>query len=264
MPEENDTPEKDRMPLTQHLHELRKRLLICVMSVGVAFIFCYVFSGKLFQILMQPWIEAMPGGPTAKFIYTAPHEAFFTYMKVAFIGGVLISMPIILWQIWSFIAPGLYQNEKKYMLPVIFFSGFCFLAGALFGYFVVFPAGFKFFASFASDYIEPMIRTSEYLSFANKILLCFGLAFELPVFAFFLAKLGILSADFLRRKRKIAIVLIFVAAAALSPSPDVMSQLLMAGPLLVLYEISVWVVQLFGAKPFKTGDSAADEPKSAA
>ncbi|MFZ2447304.1 MAG: twin-arginine translocase subunit TatC [Syntrophobacteraceae bacterium] len=264
MPEENDKQEKDRMPLTQHLEELRKRLLICLLAVGFAFIICYVFSGKLFEILMKPWIEAIPEGQTAKLIYTAPHEAFFTYMKVAFIGGVLLSMPIILWQLWLFIAPGLYQNEKKYMLPVIFFSGFCFLGGALFGYFVVFPAGFKFFASFASEYIQPMMRTSEYLSFANKILLCFGLAFELPVFAFFLAKLGILSADFLRRKRKIAVILILFAAAALTPSPDVLSQLLMAGPLMVLYEISVWIVQWFGAKPFKTEDAAADEPKSAA
>ncbi len=137
------------------------------------------------------------------------------------------------------------------MLPVIFFSGFCFIAGALFGYFVVFPVGFKFFASFASDYITPMMRTTEYLAFANKMLLCFGLAFELPVFAFFLAKLGIISSDFLKRKRKWAIVLIFIAAAVLTPSPDVLSQLLMAGPLLVLYEASVWIVYFFADKPFE-------------
>jgi sec-independent protein translocase protein TatC len=259
MSEENTTPEPDKMPITQHLEELRKRLLICVLSVGLAFIICYVFSGKLFEILMKPWIAAMPEGHSAKLIYTAPHEAFFTYMKVAFIAGVIVSFPIILWQIWLFIAPGLYQNEKKYMLPVIFFSGFCFLLGATFGYFVVFPAGFKFFASFASDYIQPMMKTSEYLSFSNKILLAFGLAFELPVFAFFLAKLGILSSDYLRRKRKPAIVLIFVAAAVFAPSPDVLSQLLMAGPLMVLYEISVWIVHFFGSKPFKTNDAAAEE-----
>lgn len=259
MSEDNSTPEPDKMPLTQHLEELRTRLLICVISVGLAFIVCYVFSGKLFELLMKPWIAAMPEGQSAKLIYTAPHEAFFTYMKVAFIGGVILSAPIILWQIWLFIAPGLYQNEKKYMLPVIFFSGFCFMAGAMFGYFVVFPAGFKFFASFASEYIQPMMRTSEYLSFSNKILLAFGLAFELPVFAFFLAKLGILSADFLKRKRKPAIVLVFVAAAVFAPSPDVLSQLLMAGPMLVLYEISIWVVYFFGSKPFKAGDTTEGE-----
>ncbi len=251
------------MPIFEHLNELRRRLLICIISVGLGFILCYIFSAQIFEILMKPWIDAIPAGQTAKLIYTAPHEAFFTYMKVSFIGGLLLSIPVILWHIWRFIAPGLYANEKRYMIPVIFFSAFCFIAGALFGYFVVFPAGFKFFASFASDYITPMMRTSEYLAFANKVLLVFGLAFELPVFAFFLAKLGILSSDFLKRKRKVAIVLIFIAAASLTPSPDVVSQLLMAGPMLVLYEISVWVVHFFAAKPFKASEPAAEEKSSA-
>ncbi len=247
--------EEAKMPLFQHLEELRNRLLICVLAVGFGFVISYVFSGKIFEILMMPWINAMPEGQSAKLIYTAPHEAFFVYMKVSFIAGTLLAAPIIIWQIWKFIAPGLYENEKKYMVPVIFFTSACFLGGAAFGYFVVFPVGFKFFASFASDYISPMMRTSEYLSFANKLLLCFGLAFELPVFAFFLAKLGILSSDFLKRKRKVAIVLIFIAAAVLTPSPDVLSQLLMAGPLIVLYEASVWIVYFFGAKPFKTDEA---------
>ncbi|MHC1728707.1 MAG: twin-arginine translocase subunit TatC [Syntrophobacteraceae bacterium] len=251
--------EEAKMPLFQHLEELRNRLFICVLAVGFGFVISYIFSGKIFEILMMPWINAMPEGQSAKLIYTAPHEAFFVYMKVAFISGTLLSAPIIIWQIWKFIAPGLYENEKKYMVPVIFFTSACFLGGAAFGYFVVFPVGFKFFASFASDFITPMMRTSEYLSFANKLLLCFGLAFELPVFAFFLAKLGILSSDFLKRKRKMAIVLIFIAAAVLTPSPDVLSQLLMAGPLLVLYEISVWVVFFFGAKPFRTDEAEEKE-----
>lgn len=132
------------------------------------------------------------------------------------------------------------------MLPVIFCSCLCFISGILFGYFVVIPVAFKFFASFSSEYITPMLRTTEYLTFANKMLLCFGISFELPVFAFFLSKLGVLSADFLKRKRKWAIVLIFIAAAVLTPSPDVVSQLLMAMPLLVLYEASVWIVHFFG------------------
>ncbi len=247
--------EEVKMPLYEHLEELRSRLLICILAIGIGFIISYIFSAKIFEILMKPWIEAMPAGQHATLIYTAPHEAFFVYMKVSFISGTFLAAPIIIWQIWKFIAPGLYANEKRYMFPVIFFSGLCFVGGALFGYFVVFPAGFKFFASFASEYITPMMRTSEYLAFANKMLLCFGLAFELPVFAFFLAKVGILSADFLKRKRKLAIVLIFIAAAMLTPSPDVISQLLMAGPLLVLYELSVWVVHFFGAKPFKADEA---------
>lgn len=253
----------EKMPLTQHLEELRSRLLYSILAVGVCFIICYIFKEPLFAILMQPWIDSMPPGVSVKLIYTAPHEAFFTYMKVSLIGGTIMAIPVILWQIWKFIAPGLYQNEKRYMLPVIFFTSFCFVGGALFGYFVVFPAGFKFFASFASDYITPMVTTREYLTFTNRILLGFGFVFELPVFAFFLAKLGIIDAQFLKRKRKIATVLAFVVAAVLSPSPDVMSQFLMAAPLLVLYEVSIWVVYFFGAKPFKADDTDEQENTAA-
>lgn len=250
--------EQSKMPLFQHLEELRSRLLICCLAVVIGFVISYFFSNRIFQILMRPWINAMPPGQPAKLIYTAPHEAFFVYMKLSFIAGTLLAAPVILWQIWKFIAPGLYENEKRYMLPVILCSSFCFLSGVLFGYFVVIPVAFKFFASFASEYITPMLRTTEYLSFANKMLLCFGIAFQMPVFAFFLAKMGVLSAGFLKRKRKWAIVLIFVAAAVLTPSPDVVSQLLMAAPLLILYEASVWIVHFFGAKPFKAAQEAGE------
>jgi sec-independent protein translocase protein TatC len=244
------------VPFFQHLEEIRARLLICCLAVGIGFAVSYFFSARIFAVLMKPWVEAMPPGQSAKLIYTAPHEAFFVYMKVSFIMGTLLAIPVIVWQIWRFVAPGLFANEKKYMLPVIFFSSFCFIGGVLFGYFVVIPVAFKFFASFSSEYITPMLRTTEYLSFANKMLLCFGLAFELPVFAFFLAKLGLVSAGFLKRKRKWAIVLIFIAAAVLTPSPDIVSQLLMAVPLVVLYETSVWIVHFSGGKPFKTGEEA--------
>jgi sec-independent protein translocase protein TatC len=250
--------EQNKMPLFEHLEELRTRLLICCLAVGTGFVVCYFFSSRIFEILMKPWIEAMPPGQPAKLIYTAPHEAFFVYMKVSFIAGTILAAPVILWQIWKFVAPGLYENEKKYMLPVILFSSSCFVGGVLFGYFVVIPVAFKFFASFSSEYITPMLRTTEYLSFANKMLLCFGISFQMPVFAFFLAKMGVISADFLKRKRKWAIVLIFVAAAVLTPSPDVVSQLLMAAPLLVLYEGSVWIVHFFGSKPFRAPKEAGE------
>ncbi|MGA2026189.1 MAG: twin-arginine translocase subunit TatC [Syntrophobacteraceae bacterium] len=250
--------EQSKMPLFQHLEELRTRVLISCLAVGAGFVLCYFFSARIFEILMMPWIKAMPPGQPAKLIYTAPHEAFFVYMKVSFIAGTILAAPIILWQIWKFVAPGLYENEKRYMLPVILFSSSCFVSGVLFGYFVVIPVAFKFFASFSSEYITPMLRTTEYLSFANKMLLCFGIAFQLPVFAFFLAKMGVLSADFLKRKRKWAIVLIFISAAVLTPSPDVVSQLLMAMPLLILYEASVWIVHFFGGKPFKAAKEAGE------
>jgi sec-independent protein translocase protein TatC len=251
--------EESKMPLFEHLEELRSRLLYCCLAIGVGFVVSYFFKERIFDALMKPWVNAMPDGHPAKLIYTAPHEAFFVYMKVSFISGTLAAIPIILWQIWKFVAPGLYKNEKRYLLPVMFCSSLCFVSGVSFGYFVVLPVAFKFFASFQNDYITPLLRTSEYLSFANKMLLCFGLAFQLPVFAFFLAKLGVLSADFLKRKRKWAIILIFVAAAVLTPSPDVVSQLLMALPLLVLYEASVWIVHFFSGKSLDT--AKAEEAK---
>ena len=247
----------DKMPFTQHLDELRKRLIVAIVAIGAGFLISYAFKEKIFEVLMQPWIEAMPKGVEAKLIYTAPHEAFFTYMKVSFIAGVGLAVPVILYQIWRFVAPGLYENEKRYMIPVVFFSTLFFLGGACFGYFFVFPVGFQFFASFATEFITPMVSTKEFLSFTIRLLLAFGFVFELPIFAFFLARLGLISSDFLKRQRRIAVVVIFIVAAVLTPGPDIFSQLLMAGPLLVLYEASVWITHFFGRKPVV--DEAAEE-----
>jgi sec-independent protein translocase protein TatC len=245
------------MPFTQHLEELRKRLIVCAVAIAIGFLIAYAFKEKIFEILMRPWIEAMPKGHEAKLIYTAPHEAFFTYLKVSFIGGLGLAVPVVVFQFWRFIAPGLYESERKYLIPVVFFSSVFFLGGALFGYLLVFPVGFQFFASFASDYITPMVSTKEFLTFSFRLLLAFGFVFELPIFAFFLARLGLINAEFLRRQRKFAIVAIFVIAAMLTPGPDVLSQLLMAGPLLVLYEMSVWIVHFFGKE--RVPDDAVPE-----
>lgn len=242
------TQTNDKMPFTQHLEELRKRLIICILAVAVGFLISYAFKERIFEILMKPWVEALPKGQSAKLIYTAPHEAFFTYLKVSFIAGLGLAVPVILFQFWRFIAPGLYESEKRYLVPVVFFSSFFFLGGALFGYFIVFPVGFQFFTSFATDYITPMVSTKEFLTFATRLLLAFGFVFELPIFSFFLGKLGLIHADFLRRQRRVAIVVIFTVAAILTPGPDVFSQVLMAIPLLVLYELSIWIVHFTAKK----------------
>jgi sec-independent protein translocase protein TatC len=242
-----------KMPFTKHLEELRRRIVVCAIAIAVGWAISYHFSEQIFEVLMQPWIAALPKGQEAKLIYTAPHEAFMTYLKVSFIGGVALATPVIFIELWRFVAPGLYQNEKKYVLPVVLFSTLFFLGGGFFGYFCVFPFGFKFFTSFASSEISPMITTREFLTFSTRILFSFGLIFELPVFTFFLARLKLVNARFLRRQRRYAIVLIFIVAAVLTP-PDIFSQLLMAGPLLVLYEISVWIAHFFGPK-----DKAADK-----
>jgi sec-independent protein translocase protein TatC len=196
---------------------------------------------------MTPLIEALPADGSRHLIYTAPHEAFLTYLKVSFLAGVGLAVPVILFQFWRFVAPGLYEHERRYLYPIVILSTVFFLGGALFGYYVVFPYGFQFFASFATELIAPMISTKEFLSFATRLLFAFGAIFELPLITFFLAKLGLISSTFLKRQRKYAILVIFVIAAILTP-PDVFTQILMAGPLLILYEMSVWIAHFFGRK----------------
>lgn len=237
----------ERMPFMQHLEELRRRLIICAIAIAIGFGICYFFKERIFDVLMSPLIEALPPEQGKKLIYTAPHEAFITYLKVAFLAGLGLAVPVILFQFWYFVAPGLYEHEKRYVLPIVFLSSLFFLGGALFGYFIVFPYGFDFFVSFADDFITPMISTREYLSFAVRLLLAFGIIFELPILTFFLTKLGLVTSTFLRRWRKYAIVLVFAIAAALTP-PDVFTQSLMALPLIVLYEASVWIAHIFGRK----------------
>lgn len=241
-------PEDEKIPFTTHLEELRRRLIICFCAVGVGFVISYVFSKRLFEVLMQPLLAAMP--PDEKLIYTALPEAFFTYLKVALLTGLLLAVPVIIYQVWMFVAPGLYDKEKRLVLPIVFISSFFFLGGALFGYFIVFPFGFKFFMGFASDYVRPLPSMKEYLGFSAKLLFAFGAVFELPVFVTFLAKLGIVNVQFLKTKRKYAILLFFVFSAILTP-PDVVTQIMMAGPLILLYEVGILGARLFGKKPQK-------------
>lgn len=238
-------PEDEKIPFTAHLEELRKRLIICFCAVGIGFVISYFVSKKLFDILMRPLLSVMP--PDEKLIYTGLPEAFFTYLKVAFLAGLFLAVPVIVYQLWMFIAPGLYDREKRLVLPIVFLSSVFFLGGALFGYFVVFPFGFKFFMGFASDAIKPLPSVKEYLSFSTKLLFAFGVVFELPLFVTFLAKLGIVDVPFLKAKRKYAILLFFVFAAILTP-PDVITQVLMAGPLILLYEVSIFGARIFGKK----------------
>ncbi len=243
--DEDDESSRSQMTFLDHLSELRMRLTRCCIAVGVGFLACYGFSKQLFELLMRPLVEVIP--PESKLIFTALPEAFFTYIKIALVAGVLLTSPFLFYQIWCFIAPGLYEEERKHLLPVAFFSGLFFVTGASFGYYVVFPFAFEFFMSFATEIIQPMPSLKEYLSFALKLLFAFGLVFELPLFIFFLARLGIVTAQMLRKFRKYAIILSFIISAILTP-PDVISQTLMAGPLLVLYEVSIFVAKYFGKK----------------
>lgn len=237
--------EDEKLPFTEHLDELRKRLIVCLAAVGVGFIASYGFKEKLFTILTRPLIRVMPSGD--KLIFTGLPEAFFTYLKVAFLSGLILAAPVIIYEFWMFVSPGLYRREKRILIPIVLLSTLFFVGGALFGYFVVFPYGFKFFMGFASDTIQPLPSMKEYLAFSSKLLLAFGLIFELPLAITFLARLGIVSTPFLTKNRKYAILLFFTVAAILTP-PDVVTQIMMALPLILLYEISIIGARIFGKK----------------
>jgi sec-independent protein translocase protein TatC len=210
------------MTLMGHLGELRSRLMRILIMVMLGFFACYAVSDTLFGELVKPLTASMPQG--SKLIFTSIPEAFFVYMKVGFVASLFLTSPYIFYQIWAFVAPGLYEEERRYIIPLAAFSAFFFLSGAAFCYFLVFPIAFEFFMSFATDTILPMPSLNEYLGFALKLLIAFGIIFEMPLFAFFLARIGILTAAHLRRWRKYAIIIIFIVAAILTP-PDVVSQL---------------------------------------
>ena len=251
--EEADGPDRP-MGLMDHLGELRTRLVRCSIAVIVGFFACWAVVDPIFDVLVNPLLAVLPKGSHA--IYTTLPEAFFTRMHIAFVAGVFLSSPMIFYQVWSFIAPGLYEEEKKYIIPIAVMSALFFICGGAFCYFVVFPYAFSFFVSFATEEIVAMPKVSDYLSFVLKLILAFGIIFEMPLFAFFLARMGVVTAAMMRKVRRYAILSIFIVAAILTP-PDVVSQLLMACPMLILYEISIWVAAAFGRKP-KTEKNADD------
>ena len=240
----------EKQPFLSHLEELRKRLIICAIAIGICFVISYFFSEELFNILITPLKKALPEGE--KLIFTNLPEMFMTYLKTAFITGVLLSSPVIFYQMWMFIAPGLYQNEKRYIIPFVLFSTILFIGGALFGYFMVFPFGFRFFIGYANESIRALPTVKQYFSFSTKLLFAFGVVFELPVIIFFLSKLGIVTPAFLRKNRKYAILLTFSIGAILTP-PDVITQCMMAAPLLILYELGIFISMLAGKKKRDTG-----------
>lgn len=241
-------PVGEKLPFTIHLEELRSRLIICSIAVGLGFCICFAFKEKLFDILRMPLLSVLPEGET--FIFTGVAEAFFTYLKMSFIAGLIVAAPVIIIEFWMFAASGLYPKEKRMLGPIVILSAIFFLGGALFGYYGVFPFGFAFFQAFANETIRFMPSVSGYLSFASKLLLAFGLVFELPIVITGLARLGIVTVDFFRKNRKYAILLFFVTSAILTP-PDVTTQIMMSIPLMLLYEISISGALLFGKKRYK-------------
>lgn len=251
----------DRMPLTSHLEELRRKLIIASISWLVAFLACYAYAEPLFSLIADPVRQALPEGTSLVFITAT--EPFFTYLKVGAIAGLLVSMPVIFWQIWSFIAPGLYQHEKRYVIPFVIASTLCFATGAYFGFRFVFPMAFKVLIEFGtgSGDLNAMLSMGSYLSLSSKLLLAFGLVFELPVVIFFLARMGIVDHKLLARNRKFALLAAFLIGAMLTP-PDVFSQTALALPFIILYEIGIIVARLFGKRRASEEEEAEQDPAS--
>jgi sec-independent protein translocase protein TatC len=246
--------EEEKIPFTDHLEELRERIIKSFIAVAIGFVVCYGFKEKLFELITRPLISVMAEGD--QLIFTGLPEAFFTYLKVAFLAGLILAGPVVIYQFWMFVAPGLYKKERRVMIPIVVLSTLFFIGGALFGYFIVFPWGFQFFLSFASDTIKALPSMKEYLSFASKLLLAFGLVFELPIVITFLARLGLVTVPFLRKNRKYAVLIFFVGAAMITP-PDVVTQIMMAFPLMLLYEISIWGAIVFGQKDIESDEDEA-------
>jgi len=247
VPEEEPKEERElsKMSFLDHLEELRKRLIISVLALLVGFIACWGFADKIYGVLQAPLIKVLP--PGEKLAYTRLTAPFILYMKVAFLAGIFVAAPIILLQLWLFIAPGLYKRERRLALPFILGATFFFLLGGYFGYRVLLPGMCDFFVITGKQF-KQMITIDDYYSFSSTIILATGAVFETPILIFFLARLGIVTPAFLMQKFKYAVVLAFIISAIVTPTPDMMTQTMLALPMIGLYLLGVAVAYLFGKK----------------
>lgn len=228
------TQEMGEMSLVDHLQELRHRIIIIVIAIALGSCAAYFYAQEIVQFITAP---------AGKLYYLNPAEAFFTYLKVSFFAGFLLVLPIVLYQVWAFVVPALTTTERKTTLILLPASVLLFFVGLAFSYYLVLPAGIKFFLGFATENLQPMFSIGQYLSFVISFLIPFGFIFELPLFVLVLAKMGIIGSKFLKTKRKIVILSTFVIGAVISPTPDVFSQSMIAIPMIILYEISILIVQ---------------------
>jgi len=238
--------DETRLPLTDHLAELRTRIIRIMLAWVVGAGAAWSYSDEIFRLLLAPAVHALGEGQSLQAI--APAEIFFSYVKCALLAGFIFALPVIFWQVWAFVAPGLYASEKNAIVPFVIISTGLFVGGAVFGYFEILPLMFQFFTSYDNDWVKSAWTMREVFELTTSMFLAFGLAFELPVIVFFLAVAGVVDAPTLFRGTRYAVLVIFIAAAIITPSPDWVSQTLLGVPMVILYLIGVAVAYLFGPK----------------
>jgi len=249
----NDESEK-KFTFVEHLTELRSRLINSIIFLSLFFIVCYFFAENIYSFLVSPYAEAVKDdGINRRMIFTALHETFITYLKVAFFAALFTTSPIILTQIWKFVAPGLYKNEKKALLPYLLATPILFLFGGMLVYYLIMPLAIKFFLTFETSAqvsnlpIQLEAKVNEYLSLIMRLIFAFGISFQLPVLLSLLARVGFIDSKYLKKRRKYVVVIIFAIAALLTP-PDPITQIGLGIPLLILYELSILSVSLIEKK----------------
>lgn len=242
----------DEMTFLEHLEDLRKRLFYSFLALLVGFAPGWYFSKDLYQLLARPVTQYLPEG--TKLAFTTLTAPFMLYIKVAVLAAVFLASPFIFLQVWYFVAPGLYQKERRYVVPFVFMTTFFFSLGALFGYKIVFPWACRFFLAMGEDF-QPVITVDQYFGFALKILLGIALIFELPTLVFFLSKMGVLTAQWMIRNFKYAVLVVFIVAAVITPTPDIVTQSIVAVPMLALYGLSILIALAVGRGRDKKRDS---------
>jgi len=233
----------DEMTFLEHLEDLRTRLFRAFISIFIAVIPAYIFSQEIFRFLAVPLTQFLPEGKELAFRTLT--EPFMLYIKVSFLAALFAVSPYVFYQLWKFIAPGLYQKEKKYVVPFVLFSSIFFIGGAAFAYYIAYPFTCKFFLQLGSEF-EPMITVNDFFSLTVKMLLGIGLVFEMPTLIFFLSKMGLVTSRWMVRKFKYAVLVIFIIAAVITPSPDMITQCILAVPMLFLYSVGIVVAFFFG------------------
>ncbi len=235
-----------KMSFLEHLDELRTRIIYALISLAVGAAVAFIFIQRIYDFVMRPMQEMLPAG--GKLIFTEAPEAFMLYIRIGIIAGLIIASPLILWQVWLFIAPALYAKERRFAIPFVLFATIGCVAGAAFGHYVVFPLMWKFFATFQSDIITFMPRVEDAFGLYIKMVVSMSIVFQMPTIVFFLAKMGVVTARWMLRYFKYAVLVIFIIAAVITPSADMASQMIVGVPMVALYVISIAIAWIFGKK----------------